>query len=285
MVPGTFFMKLKLYFANKEHSNYLLDYLDCDEVFSEQNDYIICSIPWGISDPKIIQSMINQCRAIKNKIVIFSVTDYEFNLELPENVYLFRTSLLRNLRHPRESVLPYFWVDKNLNFLPLSKTEKPIVGFCGLNSSHRAKLISILSSMKDKITCNFVIRSQFWGGKPHDPQLVREFQDNIKNSHFTLCNRGAGNFSMRFYETLSAGRIPLILDTDLVLPYEDKINWDDFIIKGKTEDEIVDKLLDWWETKDIILAQRTCRKIYEEYFGQKSSINKLIENTLSYNHD
>jgi hypothetical protein len=114
---------------------------------------------------------------------------------------------------------------------------------------------------------------------------VKEFQDNIKNSHFTLCNRGAGNFSMRFYETLSAGRIPLILDTDLVLPYEDKINWDDFIIKGKTEDEIVDKLLDWWETKDIILAQRTCRKIYEEYFGQKSSINKLIENTLSYNHD
>jgi hypothetical protein len=170
MVPGTFFMKFKVYFANKEHSNYLLDYLDYDEVFSEQNDYIICSIPWGISDPRIIQSMINQCRAIKNKIVIFSVTDYEFNLELPENVYLFRTSLLRNLRHPRESVLPYLWIDKNLNFLPLSKTEKPIVGFCGLNSSHRAKLISILSSMKDKITCNFVIRSQFWGGKPHYPQ-------------------------------------------------------------------------------------------------------------------
>jgi hypothetical protein len=278
-------MKFKVYFANKEHSNYLLNYLDCDEVFSEQNDYIICSIPWGMDDRKIIQSMINQCREIKNKIVIFSVTDYEYQLDLPENVYLFRTSVLKDLKHPREFVLPFFWIDKNLNFSPLARTEKPIVGFCGLNSKYRQNLISILCSIKDRITCNFVTRSHFWGGKPHDPEVIKEFQDNIKNSHFTICNRGAGNFSTRFYETLSAGRIPLMLDTNLILPYENMIDWDQIIIKGKTENEIVDKLLDWWETKDIILAQRTCRKIYEEYFGQKSSINKLIENTLSYNHD
>jgi hypothetical protein len=37
--------------------------------------------------------------------------------------------------------------------------------------------------------------------------------------------RGAGNFSYRFYEVLAAGRIPLLLDTRCVLPFDDEIEW------------------------------------------------------------
>ena len=37
--------------------------------------------------------------------------------------------------------------------------------------------------------------------------------------------RGGGNFSVRFYESLSVGRIPVFLDTDSLLPLESEINW------------------------------------------------------------
>ncbi len=42
---------------------------------------------------------------------------------------------------------------------------------------------------------------------------------------YTLCIRGAGNFSYRLYETLAAGRIPLFINTQCVLPMEDRIDW------------------------------------------------------------
>ena len=34
-------------------------------------------------------------------------------------------------------------------------------------------------------------------------QRRKEFYDNIKENHFTLCPNGAGNFSIRFYQMQS----------------------------------------------------------------------------------
>ena len=37
--------------------------------------------------------------------------------------------------------------------------------------------------------------------------------------------RGGGNYSLRLYETLCLGRIPLFINTDCVLPFENNIDW------------------------------------------------------------
>ena len=52
---------------------------------------------------------------------------------------------------------------------------------------------------------------------------------------YTFCIRGVGNFSVRFYETLAMGRIPVLIDTDCKLPLEEEINWQEHacIIKEK----------------------------------------------------
>ena len=51
---------------------------------------------------------------------------------------------------------------------------------------------------------------------------------NLINNAFTICIRGAGNFSYRLYETLMMGRIPLIINTNQVFPFENIINYDTF---------------------------------------------------------
>ena len=38
-----------------------------------------------------------------------------------------------------------------------------------------------------------------------------EYWNNMLSSPFILCIRGNGNFSVRFYETLALGRIPVLL--------------------------------------------------------------------------
>ena len=54
---------------------------------------------------------------------------------------------------------------------------------------------------------------------------IGKFDDNLRSATYALCIRGAGNFSARFYEALSFGRVPLFVDTRCVLPLEDDIDW------------------------------------------------------------
>jgi len=45
-----------------------------------------------------------------------------------------------------------------------------------------------------------------------------EYLDSISQSDLVACPRGDANQSARFYETISAGRIPLVPDTSIMLP-------------------------------------------------------------------
>ena len=61
--------------------------------------------------------------------------------------------------------------------------------------------------------------------------IRREYVENLRECDIALCVRGDANASQRFYEALSASRIPLFLDTDCVLPLEEVISYDDFMIR------------------------------------------------------
>ena len=55
--------------------------------------------------------------------------------------------------------------------------------------------------------------------------MRQQYVDSVFNNSYSLCIRGAGNWSYRFFEALSAGRIPVMIDTDCMLPLEDEIDW------------------------------------------------------------
>ena len=74
--------------------------------------------------------------------------------------------------------------------------------------------------------------------KEKSKQLQQEYFDTINNNAFTVCSRGAGNYSIRFYETLRSGRIPVLLDSDMVLPFEEDIDLPDEIIGYITENDL-----------------------------------------------
>ena len=53
----------------------------------------------------------------------------------------------------------------------------------------------------------------------------------MENSLFVLAIRGYGLSSYRLYEALSYGAIPVILSDPLVLPFSEKIKWDEICVK------------------------------------------------------
>jgi len=253
------YAKIKTYFYNSDKFNIYNELL-----WSKGHDYLF----------DLLDELATTYKSDK-KLVLFIVDDYEHPLGLYNNQIAIRTSMCKSQKCHNELVLPYIFepVEK---FEPFNKTDKPVVSFCGLNSKYRQETIQEFQN-SDKIKCSFILRDKFWGGKPHDSTIIKEFKENIRNSHYIICNRGAGNFSMRFYQVLSAGRIPVLLNTDIELPFADEINWSEYIIIADTNQELVNKVLEHYYKVDIIEQQNKNSEMYEKYFTVDNYARHLLE--------
>jgi hypothetical protein len=274
-----------LLFENENIPNYLKEKLSLKYEILQKSyvnientvcKIVDCKMPWG--ETHNIQDIINSYQSYDNlkTIFIFLITDSCDSFLIPNNVKLYRTSLLKSMKSPNEYILPYIWEGIESHISPLTVTDKPIIGFCGLLSDYRFKTIDLIKN-DDRFVSNFIIRNNFWGGKPHDTEIVKNFQDNMKSSHFNICNRGAGNFSMRFYQTLSCGRIPILLNTDMLLPYEDEIEWNKIIVMADSEEELIEKIIHCWNNTDIIKMQMNCKEIYKKYFAGTHFLDRILQ--------
>ncbi len=170
-----------------------------------------------------------------------------------------RTSLDRRTRAPWEFALPAWHeniVDTHLSGrLPLREyRSKPVVSFCGMAAQtgaplkRRMKLAAMQALQRlghywphndgiylrqlamshlnasRRVETSFIVRDAYFGGTELDPTVkprVRaDYIRNILESDYVLCVRGWGNFSFRFFEAMSLGRTPVLIDTDCVLPLD-----------------------------------------------------------------
>ena len=130
---------------------------------------------------------------------------------------------------------------------------------------------------------NFAFSSQALQADPLHPeklaqQLRLEFCQNIIDSDYVVCCSGYENYSIRFYETLSLGRIPILVNTDCVLPYDFEIDWKKYCV-WIDESElsfIAEKVIDFHNQlsdQDFINLQYECRKIWEEWISPEGLFN------------
>lgn len=212
----------------------------------------------------------------EDKIIVFVIDDYEFELKSYDNQIIVRTSGDKSLLKNNEYILPYLFNPK-LILEPLPKTTvKPIIGFCGWNSPYRQEILKKMRNDK-RLKINFIIRRKFMGGIRSGESEKKDFYDNMQQSHFIICNRGTGNFSMRFYETLAAGRIPVLVDTDMQLPLNNVASYNDIIIMEKTVEEVIEKILFVWKNKDIEKMQKDCSEFYKKYLTEENYAQWLYQ--------
>ena len=114
--------------------------------------------------------------------------------------------------------------------------------YCGQSKNEPQQLIStsylratILKRLQQSpfATTNFILRKKYRAGVTNQKDTHKstlEFYNNIITSDYVVCVRGAGNFSVRFYETLAMGRIPIFVNTDCALPLESEIDWKKHVV-------------------------------------------------------
>ncbi len=137
----------------------------------------------------------------------------------------------------------------------------------------RKKALSVLKRCA-QITTSFIIRTSYSGysGSVILPvqQLRSEYVQNISSTDFTLVVKGDGNFSVRLYEVLSLGRIPLFINTDCVLPLADVIDYSQFVclVDYKNIKNIGDCVVKFYHSltdEEFAVIQKKAREVFLKY--------------------
>ena len=205
------------------------------------------------------------------KDLLFSYSDSEVNIRKKNKIPVVGFDGLAN--YPNQKI--FYLILKNL----LSKVMYQF-NLTKINRDHvfpkfltRKKILNSLKKGKN-IKTNFNMRSTFAvGSLGLNKQSRSEFIKNILSSDYTLCYRGSGNYSLRFYETLCLGRIPLFINTDCKLPFENHIDWRDVCLWVEFKDitYLSDIILDYHNSlseKRFIEKQVYCREIWVKYLSK-----------------
>ncbi len=132
-----------------------------------------------------------------------------------------------------------------------------------------------------RIQSNILLRDHFQNGTlrlpeakqaAHRQSSLQEFCDNVLSSHYTLCPRGGGNWSFRFYETLCLGRVPVFINTDCVLPYESLIHWRDYCVwvEGDAIEQTAEAILRHYYShspESFAQLQHRCRELWVKFLS------------------
>ncbi|MDD4319282.1 MAG: exostosin family protein [Candidatus Peribacteraceae bacterium] len=138
----------------------------------------------------------------------------------------------------------------------------------------RRKALAVLESSA-RVRCNVIRRRSYSGHASTiglDPaQARREYVDNMLRSDLSLVVKGDGNYSYRFYEALSLGRVPLFLDTACCLPLADVIDYGSFLLTVDVAD--LSRLAD-------IAAERFAALSDEEFQAMQKSARAAFDRYL-----
>ncbi len=136
----------------------------------------------------------------------------------------------------------------------------------------RARALALLAR-DTRVTGKFLVRKRAFKRRdrkrPGSLDQIREFFRNMTEADYTLCVRGYGNWSIRFFETLACGRIPVFIDTDCMLPFDGALDWKKYCVWIEEAElcDIAEKVLAFHaelSTDEYVALQLTCRKLWED---------------------
>lgn len=271
-------------FKNESRYNNVIQ--TCNKLFSYVDNIKECDIivfPYkfkGMKDNnfKILFSLSEN---LKKPLYLFFNDDYDKPLlQYNEFIKIFRTSFNRTTKLNNEFSLPAFSPDYFDNKYLVD--PKLSIGYCGHKIHGRDSYLNLF--LNSNIETNFILRNGFWAPGIDKLQARKEYIENIDTNLFTFCYRGAGNFSYRFYDVMMMGRIPILVKTDSVYPFEDKydlnsigIVLDEISIKNKNLD-LIKIVKEYFENNknNLYNIQKQNREIWEKYYSCCGFLENIV---------
>jgi hypothetical protein len=229
-----------------------------------------------------IYQELNKLSQKYNKILYcFFNDDYDGKFNITPNIKLYRTSFYKTLKSNNEYAIPAFIPDDFTG--SYINPPKLSIGYCGHQMSGRKKYLDLLSN--SDIATNFILRKQFRASEINFDKAYNEYLQNIQTNLFIFCYRGVGNFSYRFYETLMMGRIPILINTDCVFPFDNIIDISSIgLIIDETDlinsnKNLINEIKTYYKTNinNLLDIQHNNRKIWEDYYSCNGFITQFYK--------
>ena len=99
--------------------------------------------------------------------------------------------------------------------------------------------------------------------------------DSLRKSKFVLCPKGGGTSSFRIFETMKAGRVPVIISDQWVAP--EGPDWHEFSLRVWEKD--IKKMPGLLEKREDNAEKmgRLARQFWEQWFSEKVAFHRIIE--------
>lgn len=150
-------------------------------------------------------------------------------------------------------------------------TKNILCSFVGCLSTHQVRKI-IWQAKPNRKDMKFIYRSawHYEGSNRINNQI--EYQNILARSRFSLCPRGTGASTIRFWESLQAGAIPVLISDAMRLPKG--WDWYQTIVRIAENDaanwpEIVEEIA----SENEHLMRKSCLAAYNRFSG-----NNLVSN-------
>lgn len=149
----------------------------------------------------------------------------------------------------------------------------------------RKRAVKILAGSTE-IKPNFLVRRSYSGNsataEKSQEELRKEFVENLLGSDYALDVRGDANASIRLFEILALGRIPVIVDTERNFPFADKLDYRTFAFVVDFRDlqklpHMVAKFHSNLTEEEFLGMQKAARDAYVNFFRVDHMTRPLIE--------
>ena len=274
---------LKAYFHNLEHETYFSKEL-CDVVQNpESADFII--FPYDLTRPIMdlglfgLLGLFDVCNIFHKyywKFIFIYKEDLSW--KIPMGGTWLRTSFDKRILS-NESI-PISLSARTKRFVSIGNCKMK-ANFVGSVNTHpiRGELISYLSEENFWSKIFLLMRGEFHGPNIDGTQRIKremQFNNAMERSYMTFCPRGTAMTSNRFFETMSLGRVPILIAEHCALPFQEEINYEDFCFNLNYDRfNEVNRILDTGD-KELRKMCKSSYKIYSEYLSLESYGVKLV---------
>jgi hypothetical protein len=163
---------------------------------------------------------------------VFFLPDVDTWAPLFTKAVLFRHSVHRRFPDLHALVYPYY--PDRVPGPPTYDALSCHTVFCGFIGSWKGRtdLVNALSKVQG-LHCVVRGLNQFHLHQPAEERARNSqfFLESMLSALTVCCPRGAGLNSTRFFETLGFGRIPILISDDVVLPLENQVKYDRFVLR------------------------------------------------------
>lgn len=151
---------------------------------------------------------------------------------------LFTPHVPKDKKYEGLTVLPF--PHYPVNGISPAPTKDILYSFVGWPGTHQVRKKLMKLPKADDVVLIDRSNWHFWTGA--EKQNKKEYQDILARSRFSLCPRGTGASTIRFWESMQAGAIPILISDAMALPTE--IDWASCCIRVKEDQaHLVDDII------------------------------------------